>query len=292
MTGFARVRRMTPQGEIVVSLRGVNHRGLDMHFHMQPDFDPLEPALRKLISAQVVRGHLDVRLQWNRASTRPDGGYNRELLKNWLDAFRDASERHGAGGTPDWNAALSLPGMFNDSGSAEPGPEIEAAVLDGLSEALRMFNEHRSSEGAETAAVLLKHTSSIEIASRQIASLRGQIAPALQARLQEKLSELLAPASPDPTRLAQEAALLADRGDIGEEVTRLGLHAARLRGILEQGGETGKKLEFLLQEMHREVNTILSKSSGGGEPGRRVVELALSVKAEVEKLREQSLNLE
>jgi uncharacterized protein (TIGR00255 family) len=103
---------------------------------------------------------------------------------------------------------------------------------------------------------------------------------------------LLKGAQLDPQRLAQEAAVLADRSDIGEELARLKIHSAQLAGLLDAGGEAGKKLDFLLQEMNRETNTILSKTSGAGDPGLKITELALGAKAAIEKIREQSLNLE
>ncbi|MBK5293311.1 MAG: hypothetical protein JJE04_16765, partial [Acidobacteriia bacterium] len=171
MTGFARVRRLTPQGEIVLSLRGVNHRGLDLHFHMAPDFEPQESAMRKRIPRDVIRGHIDIRLFWNRAkaqralaappnpeetpgsdSRRADPsyeaspetlagpGFNRPLLEAWLEAFRSASLDFDLHEQPDLNAALGMPGMFGDTGVEDLPPEVEAAVHDALEEALATFN--------------------------------------------------------------------------------------------------------------------------------------------------------
>jgi uncharacterized protein (TIGR00255 family) len=122
--------------------------------------------------------------------------------------------------------------------------------------------------------------------------LRSQAAPAFQARLSERLAELLGGTSVEPQRLAQEAALLADRSDISEEITRLTVHTSQLEALLAAGGEIGKKLDFLLQEMGREANTILSKTSGAGDLGLVMTEVGLAVKAEIEKIREQALNLE
>ncbi|MBK5291631.1 MAG: DUF1732 domain-containing protein, partial [Acidobacteriia bacterium] len=138
---------------------------------------------------------------------------------------------------------------------------------------------------------LRAHAQSILAASAGIESIRSAIGPALQQRLHDKLTDLLG-ASMDPARLAQEVALLADRSDIGEEIMRLKIHTVRMLDMLKAGGELGKKLEFILQEMHREVNTILSKCNGTGEAGRGLAELGLAVKSEIEKVREQSLNLE
>ena len=116
--------------------------------------------------------------------------------------------------------------------------------------------------------------------------------PAFQKRLREKLADLLRGAGIEPQRLAQEAALLADRSDIGEELVRLRTHAAQLEKLLAAGGEVGKRLDFLLQEMNRESNTILSKTGGLGDLGLTITDLALAAKSEIDKIREQSLNLE
>ncbi|MBM3813939.1 MAG: YicC family protein [Acidimicrobiia bacterium] len=292
MTGFARVRRMTPQGEIVLSLRGVNHRGLDPHFHMASDFDPLEQGMRKAITAQVIRGHLDVRLQWVRARGAGKLAVNQEMLKAYVEAYRAAAKQYSLLAQVDLNAAFQTPGVIADGGSQEPGPEVETAVEEAMAEALNIYNAHREAEGADTAAVMRKHLEKIEAAAGKIEAAREGIVPALRARLEAKMQEMLGAAGADPNRLAQEAALLADRSDIGEEVARLKMHAARLREMLEKGGEMGKKLDFLLQEMNREVSTMLAKSGAAAEAGRAIVELALGVKSEVEKIREQSLNLE
>jgi uncharacterized protein (TIGR00255 family) len=122
--------------------------------------------------------------------------------------------------------------------------------------------------------------------------IRATATAAFQTRLSERLKDLLKGVQIDPQRLAQEVAMLADRSDIGEELARLKIHSGQLAGLLDAGGEVGKKLDFLLQEMNRETNTILSKTSGVGEMGMRITELALGAKAAIEKVREQSLNLE
>jgi uncharacterized protein (TIGR00255 family) len=123
-------------------------------------------------------------------------------------------------------------------------------------------------------------------------SLRANAQQIFQNRLADRLKDLLKGVQVDPQRLAQEAALLADRSDIGEELARLRIHSGQLAVLLDAGGETGKKVDFLLQEMNRETNTILSKTSGAGEIGLKITELALAAKAAIEKIREQSLNLE
>jgi uncharacterized protein (TIGR00255 family) len=122
--------------------------------------------------------------------------------------------------------------------------------------------------------------------------IRSKATPAFQKRLKERLADLLRGAVMEPQRLAQEAALLADRSDISEELVRLRTHAAQLDKLLNSAGEIGKRLDFLLQEMNREANTVLSKTGGLGDLGLTITDLALSAKSEIDKIREQSLNLE
>jgi uncharacterized protein (TIGR00255 family) len=292
MTGFARVRRTVPQGEVVLSLKSVNHRALDLQFHLPSDVDPYESALRKAIAEKIVRGHVDVRVHFGRTSATSGAAVNHALLAAWIAAFREAAEKHSLSGEPDLNTALRIPGMLDDRGPEELGAEFEAAVVSAAAEAIKLLNEARAREGADTVAVLRRHREKIENAAGEMEGLRAEVTLHLQARLQEKLVEVFRVANTDPGRIAQEVAILTDRSDISEEIARLKIHAQRLAELLEAGGEIGKRLEFLAQEMQRETNTVLSKSMGAGEPGRRITAIGLELKAEVEKIREQSLNLE
>ena len=292
MTGFARVRRAAPQGEIVLSLKAVNHRGLDLQFHLPSDADPFEGALRKAITEKLVRGHVDVRLHLVRTAAGAGATVNHARLTAWIGAFREASERYGLSGEPDLNAALRMPGMLDDRGPEDLGTEFEAALLGAATEAVMRLNEVRAREGGDTATVLRRHRDKIEASAIAMEGLRGEVSAHLQARLQEKLVEIFRVANLDPGRVAQEAALLTERSDVSEEIARLMIHAKRMAEMLDAGGELGKRLEFLAQEMQREANTVLSKSMNAGAPGRRFTAIGLELKAEVEKIREQSLNLE
>ena len=154
------------------------------------------------------------------------------------------------------------------------------------------LNAVREREGNELRKALLSELSQIEQARTEIACLRDQAAPYLLERLREKLNELLNGAGITEARLAEEAAILADRSDVEEELTRLAIHTQELRRIVEVGGAVGKPLDFLLQELNRETNTTLSKSSGAGEPALKITNLGLGMKANIERIREQALNLE
>jgi len=175
---------------------------------------------------------------------------------------------------------------------AAPDPELESAVLAVLEEATQTLNQFRAREGAELAELVREQNLVIAQGAREMEQIRAGATTAFQARLTERLQELLQNSTLDPQRIAQEAAVLADRSDIGEEISRLQIHSRQLNEILDAGGEVGKKLDFLLQEMNRESNTILSKTGGIGDLGLRITELALASKAAIEKIREQALNLE
>lgn len=290
MTGFARVRAAVPAGELTLSLRSVNHRTLDLHFHIPSDLDPYEPAMRKAIQGAIVRGHVEIRITLHRTQAAAPVAFNQPLLEAWLKAFRQASKEFGLEAEPDLNTAFRIPGMLLESAEDEPGEEMATALLEALKGALLNINQVREREGADLLQDLMPRVYRIRASTLEIEGLRDQVLPALEAKMRERMAEVIENA--DPQRVYQEAALLADRSDIAEEITRLKMHTDALEALLNGGGEVGKKTEFLLQELHREANTTLSKSNSAGEPGRRISELALGVKSEIEKIREQSLNLE
>jgi uncharacterized protein (TIGR00255 family) len=220
------------------------------------------------------------------------GGLNAPLLQAYLAAFRQAAAAEGITSQPDLNQALRLPGMFGVAADPEADPKTESALLAALEEALQTLNQFRSREGAELAIFIRDHNRALAESAEQMERIRSRAQPAFQSRLSEKLQELLRTVALDPQRVAQEAALLADRSDIGEELARLQIHSRQLNEILDSGGEVGKKIDFLLQEMNRETNTILSKTNGIGELGLGITDLALAGKVAIEKIREQALNLE
>jgi uncharacterized protein (TIGR00255 family) len=292
MTGFARVRKTVSDGEIAFGIKSVNHRGLDVHFHMAPELDPFEGAIRNAVKARVARGHLQINVQFSRTVPAEASSLNRPLLAAYLRAFREAAAEFGEDRKPDLNAALRVPGMLQAGESAEPDVGLEQALLEAAGEALDVFNRFREREGAAMAAEMRERCVSVCDLAAQMEKIRSRATEAFQKRLNERLRELLRGAGIEPQRLAQEAAMLAERSDISEELIRLKTHAAQLENLLDATGEVGKRLDFLLQEMNREANTILSKTGGLGDLGLTITDLALAAKAEIDKLREQSLNLE
>ena len=293
MTGFAQVRKNVESGELVLSVKTVNHRGLDMHLHLPPEMDAFETALRKAIKGQVARGHLQLNVTWSPTNgSEADSILNRPLLEAYLAAFEQAQREFHLTGAPDLNVAFRIPGMFRADTAPDFAADFEASLVAALEEALDGLNGFREREGSAIAAEIWERCTAIRQAVSRIEEIRAGALPAFQKRLQDRLTELLRGASIEPQRLAQEAAMLADRSDISEELIRLKTHAGELEQLIRAGGEVGKKLDFLLQEMNREANTILSKTGGLGDLGLTITERALAVKSEIDKIREQSLNLE
>ncbi|HEY4084548.1 MAG TPA: YicC/YloC family endoribonuclease [Bryobacteraceae bacterium] len=297
MTGFARVSRSLPSGELTLTIKTVNHRGLDLHFHMPMDFDAIEPALRAAIRKRVVRGHAQIMVSFKRAAS-PAGdssfAINEAMLQGWFSAFRAAAAQLGLQGQqPDLNEALRLPGMVETrAGSSEPDAALDAETLAVAAEALEELDRFRLREGTAIDTELRARIASIQDLVKRMEEIRSRALPYFQKRLQDRLGEMLGGTHLDPARLAQEAAILAERSDISEELVRLKTHADQTGALISAEGETGKKLDFLLQEMNREANTILSKTGGLGDQGLVLTDLGLAAKAEIDRIREQSLNIE
>ena len=292
MTGFARARRSAGADDVEINLKSVNHRGLDLHFHMPSALDPFEPVARAALKQCLERGHVQVNVALERGANGTRGSVNVAVLERWADAFREVARVLGSSEQPSPEAALRVPGILETEGRVEWTPDLEAALNECLAEAIEELQAFRAREGAALATEIEARARAVEELTERMSALRQNAVEAFQQRLTTRLGELLRGAAVEPQRLVQEAAILADRSDISEELTRLKTHAAQLLEVLKTGGGIGKKLDFLLQEMNRESNTILSKTGGLGDQGLTLTELGLAAKAEIDKMREQSLNLE
>ncbi len=293
MTGFARIRKEISQGELVFSLKSVNHRGLDLHFHMPNELDALENDVRAVIKTGVARGHLQIHCAITRTAASGAAPLNRTLLNAYMAAFREAAELYHVASAPDLNSALRLPGMLTTGDEEEDlAEDVVTALLGAAADAVTALNTVREREGAATAQEMRQRCQNICTLVVRMEEIRSGAVAVFQKRLREKLADLLHGAGIEPQRLAQEAAILADRSDIAEELMRLRTHAGQLEQMLSGNGEVGKRLDFLLQEMNREANTVLSKTGGLGDLGLTITDLALTAKSEIDKIREQSLNIE
>ena len=299
MTGFAQVKGEIQQNGasaqpstrlgFTLSLKSVNHRFLDLHFRLPSGTDALEMQLRRLLKEKVGRGHVEISLSLDR-STSESFSLNRELISGYISAFRSAAAEFSIATEPDLNAILRIPGALDSAADSADG-EIEAAVMAKVEEVLDRLNQMREEEGRGIARELRERMTHLQEAGKSVQQHRRTVLQNYMERLQSRLQELLG-SSIDRERVMQEAALLVDRSDIQEEIVRLETHVQHFLGLLDQGGEIGKKLDFLLQEMNREANTLLSKTSGLAGEALNITEAGLVMKAEIEKSREQVQNLE
>jgi uncharacterized protein (TIGR00255 family) len=304
MTGFAQVKgelALCPaksasghagaNGQLAfsLSLKSVNHRFLDLHFRLPSGTDSLEMQLRRLLKEKMARGHVEVTLTLERGAGAAFS-LNREIVGGYIAAFRAAAQEFSLPAEPDLNAVLRIPGALDSSGESSDG-EIEAAVMAKIGDALDRLNSMREEEGRGIARELGERMSHLLSAGKTVQQHRRAVLQNYSERLQSRLQELLG-ASVDKERALQEAALLVDRSDIQEEIVRLETHVQHFLALLDGGGEVGKKLDFLLQEMNREANTMLSKTSGLAGEALKITEAGLAMKAEIEKAREQVQNLE
>jgi uncharacterized protein (TIGR00255 family) len=288
MTGFAQVKSQADEGtSFTLSLKSVNHRFLDPQLRLPLEMDELEMKIRRVLKERLARGHVEVTLAVER---RGGQGYefNRELVGGYIEAFRKAAREFGAAGEPDLNNVFRMPGAL---GAMSPlDGNFQTAVLAALDQAIQKLNVMREQEGRGIDAELRQRLGSLEQATDEVSKLRAAVSRAYMEKVRSRMQELLENADQD--RILQEAAILAERSDIQEELVRLHNHIDHFRKLLDQGGEVGKKLDFLLQELNREANTLLSKTSGVAGEGLRITELGLQMKAEIEKCREQVQNLE
>jgi uncharacterized protein (TIGR00255 family) len=301
MTGFARISGRTPDGVgYTLSIKSVNHRFLDPQFRLPSGLDALEISLRRLLKERLVRGHIDVTLQFDRAA-KSGIQYDRVLMSAYIAAFQQAAAEHFLNATPDLNTAFRIPGMLTgEENSSTLNTEVlEAAVLADADPLIAQLNTMRAREGAALVAELQSCMEQLEQFVASIEPLRVDVQRAYFDRLRQRIEEITESSSSqiDPQRMQerilQEAAILAERSDIQEELVRLRTHISHFRELLNAGGELGKKLDFLLQELNREANTLLSKTNGAAVGnGLRITEQGLGIKSVIEKAREQVQNLE
>lgn len=293
MTGFARIAgRISETFGYTLSLKSVNHRFLDLHMRLPSGTDSLEMLLRRVLKEKLARGHVEVTLSLDR-STKVEAQYNEGLVAGYVAAFRSAAVQHGLSGDPDLNAIFRLPGVLTgDSRNSEEEIQLlEASVTERIGGLIDALNTMRSAEGNSLADELRRGLERLGGFVEQVSKLRHNVQKVYFERISQRMAEMLNGAV-DRDRVLQEAALLAERSDVEEEVARMRTHIAHFESLLEQGGEIGKKLDFLLQEMNREANTLLSKTSGISGNGTTITELGLGMKSEIEKAREQVQNLE
>jgi uncharacterized protein (TIGR00255 family) len=288
MTGYAVETIDLPGVQIVMELRAVNSRFLDLGFRMGDDFRALEPQLRERIAKAVQRGKLECRIHLApRQESGPPPHLNVDLLEQ-IRLLAQAVQAHFPQAAPLSVAEiLRWPGMLGDNDLDMEA--IHAAVLERLDVALEQFNTSRAREGEKLKAVLLERIAAMRGQVDRLRPLTERIVATYREKLGKRLEELLPNAPPglDAERLHQEVVLFAQKIDVDEEMDRLLTHLDEVERILEAGGNVGKRLDFLMQELHREANTLGSKAAS-----LEYTQTSVELKVLIEQMREQIQNLE
>lgn len=290
MTGFGRGAAAGENFTVGVDIKTVNNRFLDVHLRAGSELASLENEIKRRISSRLSRGRVDVNLTLERTG---EVAYeiNRPLIAGFIHALRAIQQEFNVAGEPDINVLARIPGAMQPTRDGID-ESMTAGIAQATNEALDELEQMRTREGVALAEEMHARLNEIMRYVPLIEAGANDLVDAYRARLQKKIAEMLArdgnqAIEIDAGRLAQEVAYLADRSDVSEEITRLKSHLAQFRETLEANGEAGKRLDFLLQELNREANTVLSKSTD-----LQIKDAALAIKAEVEKLREQVQNVE
>lgn len=289
MTGYGRGSVAGDNFSAAVDLKTVNNRFLDIHLRLSAELSALEPSIKKRISSRLSRGRVDVAITFERIS-QVVYELNRPLIAGYVGALREMQQEFQIAGEVDINVLARLPGALQPARDALDNAMVEG-IERALDEAINELERMREQEGEALQTEMRERVDRIEALIPVIEGAAGGLAEAYRQRLQKRIGELLNRETQlielDHARMAQEIAYLADRSDVSEEMVRLKSHLVQFREALESTNETGKMLDFLLQELNREANTTLSKSTE-----LAIKEAALGIKAEVEKLREQVQNVE
>jgi len=297
MTGYAQARLEQDGWLLRVNVRSLNHRFLDLRVRVPEGFESFEPQIRQLVRERLRRGHVEVTLHLETVHG-PAARVNREVAGAYLAAIKELRREFAVPPETDLAELLRLPGVVTAAGafSATLGEEdldrLGALVKECVQAALERLEEMRLTEGRCLYEEMHRLVASIGGMAAEVEQLAERSRPLYAQRLKSRMEELLNGGPLDAARIAQEAALLAERADVSEELARLRSHVEQFDQLMAGADEPGKKLDFLLQEMQREANTLLSKTPGLGEDGLAITDRGLQIKAEIEKLREQVQNVE
>jgi uncharacterized protein (TIGR00255 family) len=290
MTGFAQIKGQLNKTDYTFTAKSVNHRFLDLHLRLPGRSELFEQQLRKLFKEKMHRGHVELTLTLEYAGASGIS-VNRELVSGYIKAFRELSKELDLRAELDLNAIFRLNGVLAASSEMPEEAELQTTLLAAAAGLIDMLNANRRLEGDHTRTELESRMDLLERNTAEVETMRGTVLQAHLERIRLRMAELLE-GTADPDRILQEAAMLAERSDIQEEIVRLQAHIKHFRGLLEEGEDVGKKLDFLLQEMGREANTMLSKTTGLVGDAMRITELGLALKSDIEKSREQVQNVE
>lgn len=288
MTGYGRGSAMCDGREITVEFKSVNHRYLDISMRLPRHLAFLEDVLRRLLSENLSRGHIDVFINYR--NTRSDARSVRidtALLDAYLSAAKETAARFDLQNDIGLNAALRLPDVTEIAEADEDRDAVSALCTEAATVAIAELKQMRLLEGERLKADLSARVDTVLSLAEKIAVRAPLVIEEYRQKLNDRIEQLLQTTEIDRTRLATEVALFADRASIDEEIVRLNSHVAQMRLLMADGEPVGRKLDFVVQEMNREFNTIGSKANDG-----TLTSCVLSGKNEIEKIREQVQNIE
>lgn len=284
MTAFARELYRGEEGELVWELRSVNHRFLDVYVRLPDELHALEPLVRERVGQRLQRGKLDCTLRYQPASGQAGQlRLNRPLVDRLRMAARELEEMLGQPSRPEPMELLRWPGVLEEQ-AQDPAP-LQARAAELLDQALATLEATRHREGARLAQVIQQRCQTMRVHVARVKGRMPQVLAEVRERLAARLREVLEQL--DPNRLEQEMVLFAQRLDVDEEMDRLATHLDEVERILAEGGAVGRRLDFLMQELNRETNTLTSKTTD-----LEVTRSAVEMKVLIEQMREQLQNLE
>ncbi len=288
MTGFGKARAEDEQRKVTVEIKGVNHRYLDISMKLPRRLSSYEIGLRTRLKKEIVRGKVDVLVLFEDASEGVNNLlYHKDIAMEYIKAFNEMETSLSIKNDISVSGLSLLPEVFTIEQTYEEDDSLEALLNKAFDLAVKAFKESRAKEGGALADDILSKLSVMSGYADQVENKYPDIVSAYKERLHQKLAEVAVEFSADDARLAQEVVIYADKICVDEEIVRLKTHIKAMADVLEKGGEAGRKLDFIAQEMNRESNTILSKSQDA-----KISDLAIELKTDVEKIREQVQNIE
>ena len=288
MTGYGTGSYQSEDTTVAVEVRTVNHRFLDVHIRIPREYSFLEPDIHQLVKSLLSRGRVDISI--NIQGTR-QGEFEVDacVVRSYVEAAKKLKEDFQLEESLDLRTLLRLPGVLKGRDGTEKDADDPTGplVLQSLRRAVEGAVKMRAREGEALQADLLRHLESIRDNANRLRELAPLAVVEFNQRFEERLAQLLPQNPLDASRVAQEVALLIEKSDISEELSRLESHLEQFARWMDSGQEVGKRMDFLLQEMQREVNTMLSKTGN-----LEITRSGIAVKADIEKLREQVQNVE
>ena len=287
MTGYGAASGQAGNCRLNVEVRSVNQRFMDLKLNVPREYGPFEPDLRRTVTNAIERGRVEVHVSRTLPPRSAGIALQKEVAAAYIKGWKQLQKEFGLKGPLELSLLATRSDLFV---AAEPAADVAAEVGEVqklLAKALAAHRKEREREGAHLRKDMQDRVKRLRATVKSLEKEAGRVAPRLKAKLEKRLGELLGGATLDPARLVQEAAVLADRCDVHEELVRLGSHLSALDDLTKSSESVAKRFDFVLQEVNRELNTIGSKASD-----LEITNLVVGGKADVETLREQIQNIE